>query len=382
MEEITIKYWSPHGRQEETKFQSGHTKIDLVMRAAQRVDLSNLHRCNNLEKLDLSHNMLEELDLSPLYGCASLEEINLENNHLTTLDLWPLRENTNLKFLDVSENRLHGLDLTPLLQQTKIKLDSSVVVSVDSVLRFVYRTVELAEKFQVVRTDGLSLSLPPVTMWKSYSEMTKELDWALIKERINLVLTKMSPRHWYGAQRGLMHGLDLSVISGYDGDPHILLDNAVAKMSFEDARQAIFDTAIKLVQKQLESGGPTLLLDVEAMKNTSASKLIPLIVEKRKEEIENLILPLKGSKVDLRPLWLTHYGFNILSAADFRFTTDLNGLRMLQKNFSSLDMKLTTENVTQIDESYKSRYSESMQEHIFDFVRDKILNDQLLQEAI
>jgi hypothetical protein len=219
-------------------------------------------------------------------------------------------------------------------------------------------------------------------MWKSYSEMVTEYDWAQIKERICLVLKKMSPLHWFGAQRGLMHGLDLSVISGYDGDPRLLLEEAVAKMSFEDARQAIFDAAVRLVQNQLETGGPTLFLDVEGMKNTSASKLIPLIVEKRSEEIENIILPVKGSKVDLRPLWLTHYGFNILSVADMRFTTDLAGLRMLQKSFSELDMILKTEDVTQLDESYTSSYTTSMQEHIFNFVRDKELNDQLLQEAI
>ena len=74
MEEITIKYWSPHGRQEETKFQSDHTKVDFVMRAAQRVDLSDLSRCHKLMKLDLSHNMLEDLNLSPLATCMTLNE--------------------------------------------------------------------------------------------------------------------------------------------------------------------------------------------------------------------------------------------------------------------------------------------------------------------
>ncbi|MHA1387276.1 MAG: leucine-rich repeat domain-containing protein [Candidatus Thorarchaeota archaeon] len=382
MEDITIRYWSPHGRQEETKFQSGHTKIDFVRRAAHRVDLSNLSRCSNLQKLDLSYNMLEELDLSPIGGCSSLEEIYLQSNHLTSLDFWPLKDCLKLESIDVSENRMQGIDLTPIIQHTRTRLDSSVVVSVDEILRFVYRNVELGKQFQVVRTDGMSWEVPPVIMWNSYSKLSEQYDWAHLKERILLVLGKMTPLHWYSAQRGLFHGLDLSVIAGFDGDPKLLLDNAVAKMSFEEAQQTIFDTAVKLVQNQLEEGGPTLFLDVEGMKDTSASKLIPLIVEKREEEITNAVLNIKGSKVDLKPLWVTHYGFNILSAADMRFTTDLQGLRMLQKSFKELNLKLATENVTSLPEFSNSDHSESMQQHIFDFVRDKILFDELIHEVI
>jgi len=382
MKEITIKYWSPHGRQEETKFQSGHTIIDLVMRAAQRVDLSDISQCNNLEKLNLSHNMLEELNLSPLSGCSSIEEIHLINNHLITLDLWPLLNNLKLDFIDVSENRIQRMDLTPVLQNAQTKLDSSVVVSVDNILRWVYTKEELSNRFQVVRTDGISWPVAPVIMWNVYHEMTEQYDWAQLKERIISILKKMAPLHWYGAQRGLFHGLDISAIAGFDGDPQLVLDDAVAKMSFEEARQTIFDTTVELVQNQLETGGPTLFIDVELMRDTSASKLIPLIVDKRREEIENVVLKVKSSNVDLKPLWVTHWGFEILSAADMRFSTDLQGLRMLRKSFADLDLKLRTEEVTTIPEFYKDDYSESMQRHVFDIVRDKILFDRLVPEVV
>ncbi|MBE0526473.1 MAG: hypothetical protein IH631_05990, partial [Candidatus Thorarchaeota archaeon] len=231
MKEITIKYWSPHGRQEETKFQSGHTKIDLVMRAAHRVDLSDLTRCNNLIKLDLSHNMLEELDLFPISGCSSIQEINLQSNHLTGLDLWPLRNCTKLESIDVSENRLHGLDLTPIFHDTQVRMDSSVVVSADCILRYILTREELAKQFLLFRPDGASWSVPPVVIWNLYSEMTQLYDWAHLKERIIFALQRMVPMQWYGAQRGFLHGLGIQEIAGFDGNPRDLLDNAVMKMS-------------------------------------------------------------------------------------------------------------------------------------------------------
>ena len=370
MEEITIKYWSPHGRQEETKFQCSHTKIDFVMRAAQRVDLSDVARCTDLEKLDLSHNMLEELDLTPVSGCALLEEINLQSNHLTKLDLWPLRANNKLVSIDVSENRLHGLDLTPIFLDTKVRMDSSVVVSADNILRYVFTRDELVQQFQLLRPDGANWAVPPVVIWNMYSEMTKRYDWAHLKERIVTVLQKMSPIQWYGAQRGLLQGLDFSMLDGFDGDPRLLIDNAVSKMSFAEAQQAIFDSAVKLLEEQLQKDGPTLFLDIEDMRETSASKLIPLIVEKREDEVEKSTLLVKGSKVFLRPLWMTHYGFKILSASGMGLTTDLEGLETLRKRFDELELELRIQKVTVAKDVYDGTTSKGMQKHVFDLMRE------------
>ena len=369
MEEITIKYWSPHGCQEETKFQCGHTKIDLVRRAAQRVDLSNLTRCQDLKKLDLSHNMLEELDLSPVSSCSLLEEINLQSNHLTQLNLWPLKDSINLTFIDVSENRLHGLDLTPIFLDTKVRMDSSVVVTADNILRYVFTKEELVNQFQLLRPDGAEWAVPPVVIWNMYSDMTERYDWAHLRERIDTVFQRMTPLQWYGAQRGFLQALGISMIDGFDGDPRLLLDLAVNKMSFEEARQAIFNTSVNLMEKQLHQDGPTLFLDVENMRETSASKLIPLIVEKRKQEVENTVLLIKGSKVFLRPLWLTHYGFKILSASNMGLTTDLEGLESLRKSFDEIDMELATEKVTVAKDVYEGSASLSMQKHVFDLIQ-------------
>jgi len=369
MDEISIKYWSPHGRQEETKFQCGHTEIDLVMRAAQRVDLTNISRCTKLQKLDLSTNMLEKLNLSPISGCTSIQEINLQSNHLTKLDLWPLKDCIELKDLDVSENRLHGLDLTPIFLKTRVRMDSSVVVSADYILRYIFTKENLTNQFQLFRPDGASWSVPPVVIWNMYTEMTKRFDWSEMYERIESVIERMSSLQWYGAQRGLLHGLGIPEIAGFDGDPRKLLELTEVGMSFEEARQVVFDRAVQLIERQLNVDGPTLFLDIEKMRKTSASKLIPLIVEQRKRELENSTILVKGSKVFLRSLWLTHYGFKIMSAIGMGLTTDLENLESLRKSFGELDLELATQKVPIANDTYDGNASPGMQRHVFDLIR-------------
>ncbi|MHA2211208.1 MAG: hypothetical protein ACXABV_18785 [Candidatus Thorarchaeota archaeon] len=61
MSKFVIRYFSPHGRQEEGKFKRDASNIELSMRAANKIDLTPLRDCDNLERLDLSHNFVETL---------------------------------------------------------------------------------------------------------------------------------------------------------------------------------------------------------------------------------------------------------------------------------------------------------------------------------
>jgi hypothetical protein len=124
-----------------------------------------------------------------------------------------------------------------------------------------------------------------------------------------------------------------------------------------------------LLERQLNEDGPTLFLDIEKMQKTSASKLIPIIVEQRKYELENSTLLVKGSTVFLRPLWLTHYGFQILSATGMGMTTDLEGLEILRKSFAELDLELSTRKVSVAKDVYEGSASPGMQKFIFNLVR-------------
>jgi hypothetical protein len=349
MEEITIRYWSPHGRQEETKFRSDAKKIDLIMRAAMNVDLSNLRKCTKLVTLNLANNMLEELDLTPLSGNETLVELRLENNHLPSLDLWPLANCSALTRLNLTQTRLQNLDLTPVLARSHVLLDSSVVIYSDNILRYLLTTKELSERFLLVRPDRAPWTAPPVLMWVSYETLAKKMGWSAIRKRILTVLNQTTENDWYAIQRGFLIGFGMEELAGFDGNPSKLLDNTDDSMDYENARRAIFDRAVDLLDEQITNEGPTLFLDAEAMKETRASKLIAKIVEARKQEIDNTTVLTKGSTSLMNSLWLTHYGYKFLEALGVGMRHFGVEIEKVKQSLDELGFSLKTREVESIE---------------------------------
>ena len=369
MDEITIRYWSPHGRQEETKFHKSHSKIDLVMRAANRVDLTNLRECSCLEILDLSNNMIETLDLTPLQDCPTLKEMYLRGNRLVNLDLWPLDQCLDLQVLDLSENRLHSINLSPVFLKTRVIMDSSVVIQADHLLRYIFTTKELIERFYLKRPDGAPWSAIPVIIWLDFKTLSEETNWRTMRDRVAMLIKSLPKEKWFSCQRGFLQSLGMGELSGYDGNPIRLIDTTESDMSYSEARNAIYDRTLDLLEGQLVDNGPTLFLEVERMKNTRASKLIPQIIELREKEIENTTLQIKGSRIFLRPLWLTHYGLTILKAMNMGLTTDSEGLNRIQSSLAELDLLVQTKKVKAVQPVSSENGSLRLQRYVFKYIR-------------
>ncbi|MFW9964403.1 MAG: hypothetical protein ACFFCX_12605 [Candidatus Sifarchaeia archaeon] len=368
MDDITIRYWSPHGRQEETKFQSEDRMIELTTRAAKMVDLSNLSKCTKLETLNLANNMLEELDLSPLSNNQKLTEIRLENNHLSNLDLWPLGNCHSITRLNIVQNRLQSLDVTPILSGSQVLLDSSVVLYADFILRYILTSKELVESFLLFRPDRAPWTAPPVLMWVAYENLAMRMEWSAIRERIFQVLDQLPDSYWYQIQRGLLIGLGMQELAGFDGDPSKILDKTTDSMDYKAARRAIFDRTVELLYEQISRGGPTLFLDIEAMEETRASKLIGKIIEARKLEIEKVVVPTKGSISLMNSLWLSHYGYNILQALGVGMKHIGADIEQVKKSFTDLGFSLRTRNVESLQDVEVPEpviTSQSMKNYVF-----------------
>ncbi len=346
MGDFTIVYEGPSGRQEEEL--TDNSTLNLYMRAATRVSLEAVRHNSELTILELSKNQLESIDLEPLRSCSKLEQVRMRSNRLTSIDLWPLIELTSLEEIDLVDNRIHEINITPLIGKVNLLLDDSVTVSIDNVLRYLVSGKDTAT-LRLCKPSGETLVSSPRIQWRQYSDLSDEYGWETVHYNTLCILEGLDERCWFRAQKGLLEGLGISELSGFDGDPALILQNFYDSTEFHSIRSRVIDVVIGLLDEQLSSGGPTMFLDVKKMVGTRASKLIPLITTLRDSEVENAVVQIGGNRANLLPLWLTHWGFEILSVLRFGLTTDIDGLDLIQRNFKKLGFELETENTDPVE---------------------------------
>ncbi|MFX1603248.1 MAG: leucine-rich repeat domain-containing protein [Promethearchaeota archaeon] len=371
MKEIIIKYTSPHGRQEERSFESDTQVVDLRMRAALSVDLSALEECTKTETLDISHNLIESVDLSPLGELKALRRLRLQDNRLKKLDLWSLAKCHALESIDVSSNRLATLDVTPVFTCNEIRMDSTVVLTSDSILKYVASQNDLKNRFHSVRTDRSSWTATPIIIWTDYEELIRRLGWRVVCDRIRSILERAPPRYWFHLQRGLLEGLGMDELAGLDGDPRRLLDVASDNDDSESALDSIYDRAVELLSNQITTGGPTLFLNIGKMRNTRASKLIPEITMQRHVEMESLSIPVLRGRAFLQSLWLTSHGFQLLKALRIGLSTDSRGLEEVKAAVAEMGYDLRIERVDSVQRIHWKETTESYRAFVFSQARDK-----------
>jgi hypothetical protein len=292
--------------------------------------------------------MIEEIDFTPVSNSGTITSILLENNRLKSLDLWPLTKCLSIRLLDLKNNQLPSVDITPVFLSANIELDSSVVISADYILRFALTSDQLKSRFLLIRPDRAPWTATPVIIWNKYETLAENNNWSDIHQRIAAILDQVDERDWFAIQRGLLMGLSLDEIAGYDGDPRELLSTTTPDQNFESAREAILERTIELLDSQVERGGSTLFLDTESMKTTKASKLIPKIIDARRLEIEKVIVQTKGSVALMNSLWLSHYGFKILRALEVGVQHYGDGLNRVRESLDDLGFELKTEEVSSI----------------------------------
>ena len=174
---------------------------------------------------------------------------------------------------------------------------------------------------------------------------------------------------------GELHGCDLDILPILERIPH--------GSDFIDVQSYMQHTLVETLLDQLETGGTTILLNIDKMEGTPATILIPLITELRVKELVDLTLPVlgteliiydlemneigseiipdQGDSILLEPLWLTAHGQEILSERKFGLRTNNKGLDVIRKVMRKTGMKLNLQRVdTDLDYS-SSKMSEAMQ---------------------
>jgi hypothetical protein len=205
--------------------------------------------------------------------------------------------------------------------------------------------------------------------WELYKNQYSETDWNLLKSRLHQLIKKIETEYWFHLQKGLLEGLGMEELSGYDGDPANIISSISNNLTLSQAMPRIYESVTNLLEQQIIHGGPTIFLDVNEFRKTAASRLIPLIVREREKETESTRIPIRGNKVLLRSLWFTAYGFDILRALDLSLETDIHGLAQVEANLRKVGLTIRKEEVDDSFEFIRPDISRSMENFILEIVR-------------
>ncbi|MGY5854696.1 MAG: leucine-rich repeat protein [Candidatus Thorarchaeota archaeon] len=296
-----------------------------------QVDLAPLANLRSLQDIDLAENSLESLDLSVISSCVGIQRLRLNGNPLNAIDLWPVSNWQVLKELNLESVSLGQIDVSVLYVCTNLSaltIDDSIELLADSLFKFHENPEWLSE-------DAASK-----IQWRNYKTLSSLVGWLQTFEHIGRSLQYIDRENWFSTQRGLLDGFSLAVLGGFDGNPADILRLAENASNYAEAQDSIIEGVVDLLEKQFERGGSTLFLDIEVLSETRASRLIPRIHELRENEIEETYIPVVQGMADLRYLWLTNYGFSILS------TMRVKEVRMNLRMFRNIQVAMEQIHVT------------------------------------
>ena len=333
--------------------------IVLSKNKIRRIDLEPLVAARKLEELTLSKNRLADLDLSPIRNCPQLKYLKLDGNEIGSVDLSPLRNCTNLKQLHLQGNRLQTIDLVPLrhiqgLQSIDLTKNPLKKVDVTPIyLRTDKRSINEVIKQSLVKSD-----VKP-TVWISrfafeakatHSRPALTRDWKFLH----------SVASEYGESRLIQLNILWALGLGYFGFvDHDLLDiilSCSSDASYEEARTTIEEAIAQVIPKQIMENGITVGMDMEAA--TDHPKIAVLanrILELRAAELKRVRVFTTTNpwfRAYLKPLWLTHYGYVILTALGMGTDANEEELEKIRKALADLGFEIQ---VYQLESDDKKR---------------------------
>ncbi len=276
--------------------------------------------------------------------------LNLSNLDISQFDVSQLESNNNLRELRLNNNKMALLDITPL---TTCKQLRTLVLDGDTEVETILSPSTMEDIAKEVVLDAIdtydSLSyLPSLNSIRiSYEHVLRnEPDWKLIHLFHNALRV---------ADYGWMGKVDLGVKK----------TKQVLKMIMEDGiTQEVHDILFSFLIYQIENHRPTIDLDIESMKDFGdLVMLVDDVVEQRNFEMKDQYIPVlkfdvdqetidllrsEGESIDthyadLRMLWLTSYGYEILESLGMGTTCEMQEFSMVQEALSSLGFEITTE---------------------------------------
>ncbi len=141
-------------------------------------------------------------------------------------------------------------------------------------------------------------------------------------------------------QNSILSRMDIGV-DLLDSDILFELRACYQENDFHKYRSDVSAIARTVLKDQLDNGGSTLFLDTDKMRPWAEfASLIPAILELRKAEMEKCVVSKVGDSYDLRALWLTHWGFKLLSLSKLWLTASAKTIARVKELMTSAGFEL------------------------------------------
>ena len=374
-----LYYKSKGGYIKSISLHTNTTRVSLDYRPLDSIDLEPLRKCPMLRELSLKSCILNSINLTPIENCTEMTRLDLSGNRLKAVDLSPLTNLAKLEYLNIASNGLHKIDLTPLTGLIHLKglilrgnglseLDVTPL-ALSSQLRYLTfgSDVRIVADY-LLQHYGPNLVRNNIEVFQESISTAANVVRCLAKsgdcKELQKILLQMldNPTSIMEKQFHIMRVLGMSELEGLDAPLYKIIKTAPITNGLEDFIDYIYSETIEIMQIQIDEGGFIAFFDIDKMKDTFAAHLIPKILKRRQLEFENLCLYQNESGIiDLIPMWMTSFGYNILRALDM-------GLEVEAKDFDKIEKSLKKVNLRVCISLESAKESVSISNELRDFV--------------
>jgi hypothetical protein len=145
-------------------------------------------------------------------------------------------------------------------------------------------------------------------------------------------------------QQDILYAMGFKDYGFIDHDLKSFLLSIPPDTSIDEVRESVRQKLVEIIITSVDSGRTTsgLKLDDLLTQNSGIAERADRIHDLRKAEMEQVRVGVKENDVDLRELWTTAYGGEILSRLDMRIITDQDGLEHVRHIITELGFELKT----------------------------------------
>jgi hypothetical protein len=147
------------------------------------------------------------------------------------------------------------------------------------------------------------------------------------------------PGNWR-VQQDVLLAMGLGDFGFIDAD----LGETFMSFSSDSSLDEIREEVAPIFIQRLVDGAPTIGLDFEALVTNHGKAALEAqeIIHARQTEIEQVRVGVQSWRVDLRELYLTAYGYDVLSALEMPLVTGSEGLELIRHAFAELGFEVKT----------------------------------------